>query len=91
MIEIKKAGWSNVSTFECWPFLSDEGPTLVHDVRLYYPQFTNLFIFRFVSLLFLRSTLNVYFTSVYGIVLKALSMQLKSISDRSILTVNKCE
>ena len=40
-------------------FLSDEGPN-ARNVRPYYPywQYTDLFIFRFVSLLCLRSTLR---------------------------------
>ena len=51
-------------------FLSDEGPNYVslwrranaRNVRLYYPywQYTNLFIFRFVSLLCIRSTLRLF-------------------------------
>ena len=40
-------------------FLSDEGPTLeTLDYTIPYRQYTNLFIFRFVSLLCLRSTLR---------------------------------
>ena len=37
------------------------------NVRLYYPycQYTNLFIFRFVSLLCLRSTLRLYYIYIY--------------------------
>ena len=44
-------------------FLSDEGPTLEtldFTIRTYYLQYTNLFIFRFVSQLCLRSTLRIF-------------------------------
>ena len=42
---------------------SDEGPTLKTLDYIYYPysQYTNLFIFRFVSLLYLRSTLRLFY------------------------------
>ena len=47
-------------------FLSDEGPML-GNARLYYPywRYTDLFIFRFVSLLCLRSTLRLYKDGLY--------------------------
>ena len=47
--------------FERRPFLSDEGPAL-ETLALYYPyrQYTNFFLFRFVSEHCLRSTLRLF-------------------------------
>ena len=50
-------------------FLSDEGPILEMLDYIYYPywQYTDLFIFRFVSLLCLHSTLRLYKQCAGGI------------------------
>ena len=58
--QIWRRNSTNVPTGDKLAFLSDEGPT-ARNVRLFYPyrQYTDLFIFRFVSLLCLRSTLRI--------------------------------